>query len=189
VPHHLIYPLKEARPNLHIFTGIHVKRVTFDEYVLGSLPFLFILVRSQIWLSDNRATGVAFTLNPLFHPDSPTETRTVRGTQLVVLSAGSFGTPGILERSGIGGKAVLEGVGVKQRVNLPGVGENYQGPSPLHDSHWRLSMLLTLGYVRADHNNLFVPYFCADQAQTLDAIFRNDESAVEGVSYTPSQLP
>ena len=34
VPHHLIYPLKETRPNLHIVTGIHVKRVTFDEYVL-----------------------------------------------------------------------------------------------------------------------------------------------------------
>jgi len=46
----------------------------------------------------------------------------------VVVSAGSLGTPGILERSGIGGKQVLEGVGVKQRVDLPGVGENYHGP-------------------------------------------------------------
>jgi len=79
--------------------------------------------------SENRATGVAFTLNPLFHPDASglTETRTVRGTRLVVLSAGSFGSPGILERSGIGAKGVLESVGVKQRVELPGVGENYQG--------------------------------------------------------------
>ena len=33
VPHHLIYPLKETRPNLHVFTGIHVKHVIFDEYV------------------------------------------------------------------------------------------------------------------------------------------------------------
>ena len=68
-------------------------------------------------------------MNPLFHPDGPTETRTVRGTKLVVVSAGSFGTPGILERSGIGAESVLEGVDVKQRVELPGVGENYQGPS------------------------------------------------------------
>jgi alcohol oxidase len=139
VPHHLIYPLKETRPNLHISTGIHVKHVIFDE--------------------DNRATGVAFTFNPLFHPDGPTETRTVRGTKLVVLCAGSFGTPGILERSGIGGKAILEGVGVKQRVDLPGVGENYH-----------------------DHNILFVPYFSADEAETLDAIFRNDKSAVEAAN-------
>ena len=29
----MIYPLKETRPNLHVFTGIHVKHVIFDEYV------------------------------------------------------------------------------------------------------------------------------------------------------------
>ena len=34
VPHHLIYPLKETRPNLHIFIGIYVKHVVFYEYVL-----------------------------------------------------------------------------------------------------------------------------------------------------------
>ena len=81
--------------------------------------------------SDNHATGVAYSFNPLFHPDGPTETRTVRGTKLVVLSAGSFGTPGILERSGIGAKSILEGVGVKQRIDLPSIGENYQGLSLL----------------------------------------------------------
>ena len=77
--------------------------------------------------SENRATGVSFSLNPLLNPDGPTETRIVRGTKLVVISAGSLGTPGILERSGIGGKEILEGVGVKQLVDLPGVGENYHG--------------------------------------------------------------
>lgn len=77
--------------------------------------------------SENRATGVAFVNNPLFHPDAPTEIRTVRGTKLVVISSGSLGTPGILERSGIGAKGTLEGVGVKQQVDLPGVGDNYQG--------------------------------------------------------------
>jgi choline dehydrogenase-like flavoprotein len=77
--------------------------------------------------SENRATGVAFALNPLIYPDGPNKTRTVRGTKLVVVSAGTFGSPGILERSGIGGTDILEGVGVKQRVDLPGVGENYQG--------------------------------------------------------------
>ena len=46
----------------------------------------------------------------------------------MVVSAGSLGTPGILERSGIGGKDILEGVGVKQLVDLPGVGENFHGP-------------------------------------------------------------
>ena len=51
----------------------------------------------------------------------------MRGTKLVLISAGAFGSPAILERSGIGAKDVLDRVGVKQRVDLPGVGDNYQG--------------------------------------------------------------
>ncbi|KAI0267246.1 GMC oxidoreductase-domain-containing protein, partial [Russula aff. rugulosa BPL654] len=131
VPHHLIYPLKETRPNLHIFTGIHVKHVTFDD---------------------------SYTFNPLFHPDGPNETRTVRGTKLVVLSAGHS----VLQDIGALGnrrQGILEGVGVKQRVDLPSIGENYH-----------------------DHNILFIPYFAADEAQTLDAILRNDQSAVEAAT-------
>ena len=31
VPHNMIYPLKDTRPNLHFLTGVHVKYVTFDE--------------------------------------------------------------------------------------------------------------------------------------------------------------
>jgi alcohol oxidase len=60
-------------------------------------------------------------------PDGPGETRIVQATKLVLVSAGAFGSPGILERSGIGAKDVLERVGVKQRIDLFGVGENYQG--------------------------------------------------------------
>ena len=67
----------------------------------------------------------------------------MRGTKLVVLSSGSLGTPGILERSGLGRKDVLEAVGVKQRVDLPGVGENYNGSSG--DSYGCRSTLLTVG--------------------------------------------
>lgn len=136
------------------------------------------------YCSKGRATGVAFTHNPLFHPGGPTETRTVRGTKLVVLSAGSFGTPGILERSGIGAKHVLERVGVEQRVDLPSVGENYQGPlraTAIGDHATSLTSWDNI-YMRADHNILFVPYFSADEARTFDAIFRNDEGAIEGLS-------
>ena len=89
--------------------------------------FLSRLERLYAPFSENRATGVAYALNPRFHPDGPGDTRTVRGTKLVLVSAGAFGSPGILERSGIGAKDVLERVGVKLRVDLPGVGENYQG--------------------------------------------------------------
>jgi len=44
----------------------------------------------------------------------------------VVLSAGSFLSPGLLEVSGIGQKSILKSAGVKQLINLPGVGENLQ---------------------------------------------------------------
>ncbi|KAF8263965.1 alcohol oxidase-like protein [Lactarius quietus] len=139
VPHNMIYPLKDTRPNLHFLTGVHVKHVTFDD--------------------ENRATGVAYTLDPLLHPDASRDTRTVRGSKLVLVSAGAFGSPGILERSGIGAKDVLERIGVKQCVDLPGVGENYQ-----------------------DHNVLFIKYFAADESQSLAAIFRFEEGAIDAAA-------
>ena len=137
----MIYPLEESRPNLHVVTGIQVKHVTFDEYVSVGRASYGRLIKT-LTTSKNRATGVTFAPNPLFHPDGPTETRTVRGTKLIVLSSGALGTPGILERSGIGREGVLDAVGVKQRVDLPGVGENYHGS--LTDSYGDLSMLLTI---------------------------------------------
>ena len=88
---------------------------------------LYHIWRAVQPFSENRATGVAYSLNPLMYPDGPRDTHIIRGTKLVLISAGAFGSPGILERSGIGAKDVLERVGVKQRIDLPGVGENYQG--------------------------------------------------------------
>ncbi|KAI9432498.1 GMC oxidoreductase-domain-containing protein, partial [Lactarius indigo] len=116
---------------------------------------------------ENRATGVAYALNPLLHPDGPRNTRTVRGTKLVLVSAGSFGSPGILERSGIGAKDVLERVGVKQRVDLPGVGENYQGAMIIFD---------------VSSQYTFIKYFAADESQSLAAIFRNEEGAIDATA-------
>lgn len=75
-----------------------------------------------------RAVGVEYVQNPRFHPTaSALKVTTTRAKRLVVVSGGAFGSPAILERSGIGAKKVLEKYGVKQVVDLPGVGENYQG--------------------------------------------------------------
>lgn len=101
----------------------------------------------------------------------------MRGTRLVLISAGTFGSPGILERSGIGAKDVLEYVGVKQRVNLPGVGKNYQG----FPVQWPS---LTVDFnvsVSTDHNALIAKYFAADKAQSLDAIFRKEDGAIDSM--------
>ena len=134
---------------------------------------------SESLCSENRATGVAYILNPLFYPDGPKDTRTVRGTKLVLVSAGAFGSPGILERSGIGAKDVLERVGVNQRVDLPGVGENYLGLSAQRPFS-SFFLMFTCGFT--DHNIIRTQYIASEEAQSLAAIFRYEEGAIDGVS-------
>lgn len=72
----------------------------------------------------------------------------VHGRLGVVLSAGTFGTPAILLRSGIGPAGVIRAAGIEPRHDLPGVGENLQdhvgvpvvwesrAPSPGRKSRW-----------------------------------------------------
>ncbi|MGE0349212.1 GMC family oxidoreductase [Hydrogenophaga sp.] len=50
----------------------------------------------------------------------------VRAAQEVVLSAGSIGSPALLQRSGIGPAGLLRQHGIDVRHELPGVGENLQ---------------------------------------------------------------
>ena len=52
----------------------------------------------------------------------------------VVLASGVYGTPGILERSGIGDPAVLRAAGIDVRHALPGVGANLHD-HPLVEAH------------------------------------------------------
>ena len=51
----------------------------------------------------------------------------MQATKLVVVSAGAFGSPAILERSGIGAPSVLEKYNIRVLVDSPGVGENHRG--------------------------------------------------------------
>lgn len=53
-------------------------------------------------------------------------THTVMANREVVLSAGSIGSPMLLQLSGIGPAAVLSSAGIEVRHELPGVGENLQ---------------------------------------------------------------
>lgn len=92
------------------------------------MPRIRLLVSqclTSMYFRNNRAVGVEYineTTAGTHHPVSY-----VHASRLVVVSAGAFGSPTILERSGIGGKAVLEKNNVNLVVDLPGVGENYQG--------------------------------------------------------------
>ena len=91
---------------------------------------MLLLGRLIVILSrDRRAVGVEYVENPRIHSNTNCEISVARAKRLVVISAGSFGSPCILERSGIGAKSVLGKHGIEQLVDLPGVGENYQGRS------------------------------------------------------------
>ena len=43
-------------------------------------------------------------------------------------------------------------------------------------------MFLTFTCAYVDHNLIFLKYFAADESQSLAAIFRNEEGAIDGVS-------
>ena len=76
---------------------------------------------------NERAVGVEFFNDKYIRRDADAAVRTVRASRLIVVSAGTLGSPAILERSGIGAAERLKKMGIPQIVDLPGVGENYQG--------------------------------------------------------------
>ncbi|KAI1117678.1 hypothetical protein F5Y14DRAFT_401508 [Nemania sp. NC0429] len=97
-------PEIRGRTNLTVLTGVEVKKV--------------ILRKPEDGDGDAVATGVEFT-------DLATgATKTATARRQVVLSGGTFGSPKILELSGIGDARRLGADTVV--VDLPGVGENLQ---------------------------------------------------------------
>lgn len=112
--HRYIHPkLKSGKyPNLHVLVEKQVIKVLFDD--------------------NNKAVGVEYQTNPKFlaNPEflstSYTSPRVAKARKMVIVSAGANGTPGVLERSGVGDPKVLEKAGVKVINELPGVGNEYQ---------------------------------------------------------------
>lgn len=85
------------RDNLTLITGVHTRKVLLD---------------------GKTAVGVAFDRNG--------QTQTVHANKEVILSAGSIGSPHLLQLSGIGPQSVLNAAGIELTHDLPGVGENLQ---------------------------------------------------------------
>ncbi|KAG2090360.1 GMC oxidoreductase-domain-containing protein [Suillus discolor] len=135
--HHYIYN-QAHNTNLQVWDGKRVKRIIFE---------------------DKRAVGVEFTSDPVSYPDVDQSSSIVRALKLVVICGGVFGSPTILERSGIGAEAVLKRCGIQQLMNLPGVGENYR-----------------------DHNMVLVPYLAADEVVTMDALWRGESILQESLA-------
>ncbi len=89
-------PVK-SRKNLTIVTGALVTKVVLEDKV---------------------AKGVEYVVNG--------KAETAAASHEVILSAGSIGSPHILQLSGIGDKDILEKAGVDVKHHLPGVGQNLQ---------------------------------------------------------------
>ena len=102
------------RPNLVVRTGAHATRVVIE---------------------NNRAVGVEY------HTTQGRQTATCRGEILV--AGGAYGSPQLLQLSGIGPAAHLQDFGIEVVRDMPAVGSN------LHDHfntnlNWRVSKPITL---------------------------------------------
>jgi choline dehydrogenase len=86
-----------SRSNLKVVTGALVRRVL---------------------VAEGRATGVEYEIGD--------QVRTAAARAEVILSAGVFGSPRILELSGIGDAPRLSGLGIAPLLHAPAVGENLQ---------------------------------------------------------------
>ena len=72
----------------------------------------------SVILDGKKATGVEYKLNGAV--------KTAQASKEVILSAGSIGSPHLLQLSGIGNTQALEKAGVEVKHHLPGVGQNLQ---------------------------------------------------------------
>ncbi|OTA94159.1 putative alcohol oxidase [Hypoxylon sp. CO27-5] len=137
----------------------------------GKHPNLHVLVEAQVVrvLLDNekRASGVEYRANPGYQTDTTKQQKqTINARKLVILSAGTIGTPSMLERSGIGNTDSLTKANVKPLHSLPGVGNNYQ-----------------------DHQLLLSFYKAAvPPSDTLDHIFTDPQNIPELLRTNSSKL-
>lgn len=120
------YEPAKQRPNLHVVTHAHVE---------------------QILIEAKQVKGVRYVHNG--------ETKTAAVNKDVVLAAGVFQSPKILELSGIGNKELLQRHGIDVIEDLPGVGEN------LHD-----------------HLVSYTAFEADDSVETKDALVRQEPEAI-----------
>lgn len=94
------------RENLTVWTGVVAEKILFDEERDKS--------------GDLRAIGVVYT-------DTHGRTKTVTASKEVIITAGTFNSPKLLELSGIGDRGRLESLGISQiLLDNPAVGQNLQ---------------------------------------------------------------
>lgn len=94
------------RPNLHLITEAMVEKIVFEEVQIGGSDVSF------------SAAGISYKKGG--------HRVTVKARKEVILAAGVFQTPQILELSGIGSSQLLGEIGIDVLVDIPSIGENLQ---------------------------------------------------------------
>ena len=95
---------------------------------------------------------------------------TVNASKLVVVSGGAFGSPSILERSGIGAASVLKKNNVSVVVDLPGVGENYQGMFSTSKDPFKMMSYFT------DHFGPCLVFYASNEIETMDDVWSDSKA-------------
>ena len=95
-------PVCYGRPNFEMWTNAHVTKLVMETQADGSLQCTGV----QVWNGSEMVTATA--------------------RREVILSAGSIGSPQLLQLSGIGPAALLQQHGIPVVADLPGVGANLQ---------------------------------------------------------------
>ncbi|KAJ6455580.1 alcohol oxidase [Mycena vitilis] len=120
------YEPRKLRPNLTVITGAQVTRILFNTYLDTS--------------GNMVASSVAY--------DKDGELHTISASREILICAGTFKTPQLLELSGIGDKAVLAAQDIEVKVDLPGVGANLR----------ELSVLLLIELTCASEDHFWSPF-------------------------------
>ncbi|KAJ5263452.1 aryl-alcohol dehydrogenase [Penicillium angulare] len=130
----------EIRQNLHVLTNSFVERILFDE---SKAP---------------KAIGVQYSLDGT--------SKTAQATNEVILAAGAFQSPKILQISGVGGAELLEKHGIDIVMELPGVGHNLQ-----------------------DHMISYTSFQAKNELETKDSLVRQEPEAIGQAmqEYTATQ--
>jgi choline dehydrogenase-like flavoprotein len=92
-----LHPVMDQRPNLTVLTNARTSRILFE---------------------DKRAVGVLYRKGKSEFP--------VKARREVILAAGTFGSPQLLQLSGIGRAQNITRHGIQMVHELPGVGQNLQ---------------------------------------------------------------
>ncbi|CUA69309.1 Glucose oxidase [Rhizoctonia solani] len=155
------YVYNAHRPNLVVLTGAQATKINFKD-TTGGKP------------GDLVATGVSFV--------HKSQTYTVKANKEVILSAGTFQSPHLLELSGIGNSTILEENDIKTLIDLPAVGENYQDHMLVASTYELKPGSSILNYDALRNNATFAASAAAQYNATRDGVLASTASIISFIN-------